>query len=72
MPSLPVVSGQDVTDALQRLGFDKVRQKGSHVVMQRGSVGCVVPLHREVKKGTLATIIRQAGLTQDEFAAALK
>ena len=52
---------------LERLGFVQVRQRGSHVVMRRGGAGTVVPLHKELKTGTLAGIIRQAGLTQDEF-----
>ncbi len=67
MPKLPVLSGADVIKALERLGFERVRQRGSHVVMKRGSEGTVVPLHREVKTGTLAGILRQAGVTQDEF-----
>jgi predicted RNA binding protein YcfA (HicA-like mRNA interferase family) len=62
-----VLSGADVIRALERLGFAQVRQRGSHVVLRRGSVGCVVPLHRELKMGTLAGIIRQAQVTQDEF-----
>jgi predicted RNA binding protein YcfA (HicA-like mRNA interferase family) len=56
---------------LERLGFHQARQKGSHVILKRGPVGCVVPLHREVKIGTLAGILRQAGLTPDEFLKAL-
>ena len=67
MPKLPVLSGRDVVKALERLGFAQMRQKGSHVILQRAGIGCVVPLHREIKTGTLAGIIRQAGLTQDEF-----
>ncbi len=58
--------------ALERLGFHQVRQRGSHVVMRRGDTGCVVPLHKEVKTGTLAGILRQAQLTQDAFLAAAK
>jgi predicted RNA binding protein YcfA (HicA-like mRNA interferase family) len=72
MPKLPVLSGADVIKALERLGFSQVRQRGSHIVMRRGSAGTVVPLHREVKTGTLAGILRQAGLTQDEFLGAVK
>ena len=72
MPKLPVLSGKDVVKALERLGFELIRQRGSHVIMQRKSVGCVVPLHKEVKTGTLAGIIRQAGLTQDEFLGAVR
>lgn len=71
MPKLPVLSGAEVVRALERLGFEQIRQRGSHVVLQRGSAGCVVSLHKEVRKGTLATIIRQAGLSLDEFAGAL-
>lgn len=72
MPKLPVLSGRDVVKALERLGFEQMRQKGSHVILQRAGVGCVVPLHREIKTGTLAGIIRQAGLTQDEFIGAAR
>jgi predicted RNA binding protein YcfA (HicA-like mRNA interferase family) len=72
MPKLPVLSGADVVKALERLGFEQLRQRGSHVVMRRGSVGTVVPLHREVKTGTLAGILRQAQVTQDEFLGAVK
>lgn len=72
MPRLPVLSGAEIIKALQRLGFEQVRQRGSHVVLRRDAAGCVVPLHREVKTGTLAGILRQAGLTQDEFIEATK
>ncbi len=72
MPKLPVLSGADVVKMLERLGFENIRQRGSHVIMRRGSVGTVVPLHKELKTGTLAGIIRQAGLTQDEFLGAGK
>lgn len=71
MPKLPVVSGREVVRALERLGFAKARQRGSHVVMRRGEAGCVVPLHREIKTGTLAGIVRQAQLTLAEFLSAL-
>lgn len=67
MPKLPVLSGAEVVKMLERLGFEQIRQRGSHVVMRRGNVGTVVPLHKELKTGTLAGIIRQTGLTQDEF-----
>ena len=71
MPKLPHVSGAAVIRALERLGFEKARQSGSHVIMRRGSRGCVVPLHGEVKVGTLAGILRQAEVSADEFIAAL-
>jgi predicted RNA binding protein YcfA (HicA-like mRNA interferase family) len=72
MPKLPVLSGQQLMKALERLGFEQVRQRGSHVVLRRGSAGCVVPMHKEVKTGTLAGIMRQAGVTQDELTGAVK
>ena len=72
MPKLPRVSGQQVLRALERLGFQKVRQSGSHVVMKRESKGCVVPMHAEVKVGTLAGVLRQAEVSPDEFIVALR
>lgn len=67
MPKLPRISGAKIVRALEHLGFVKVRQSGSHVIMRRGSKGCVVPMHGEVKVGTLAGILRQAEVPQDEF-----
>jgi predicted RNA binding protein YcfA (HicA-like mRNA interferase family) len=72
MPKLPILSGAEIVRALERLGFEQVRQRGSHVVLRRDSAGCVIPLHREVKTGTLAGILRQAGLTHDEFTQAAR
>ncbi len=72
MPKLPVLSGAEVIKALEQLGFEQVRQRGSHVVLRRGSSGTVVPLHKPVKIGTLAGILRQAGVSQDEFIGAVK
>ncbi|SUS08056.1 conserved hypothetical protein [Candidatus Defluviicoccus seviourii] len=67
MPKLPVVSGAEAVLALERLGFVVARQRGSHIVMRRGSSGCVVPDHRELKKGTLTGILKQAGVDPDDF-----
>ncbi len=71
MPKLPRVSGTEAIRALQRLGFEKIRQNGSHVVMRKGAVGCVVPIHPALKVGTLAGVLRQAGVSADAFIAAL-
>lgn len=71
MPKLPHLSGVQIVRALERLGFVQARQKGSHVIMKRGSVGTVVPLHREVKVGTLSGILRQAGVSAEEFLGAI-
>ena len=72
MPSLPVVSGTDTVRALERLGFVVARQRGSHIVLRRGSSGCVVPKHRELKTGTLSGVLKQAGISVEEFIEALK
>ena len=71
MPELPHISGTEAIRALERLGFVVVRQRGSHVMMRRGSVGCVVPLHRQIKRGTLGGILRQAGVDAEAFIRAL-
>jgi len=72
MPKLPILPGAQVVRALERLGFSVVRQLGSHIVMRRGTAGCVVPNHREVKIGTLGGVLKQAGINADEFLQALK
>lgn len=72
MPKLPRISGAEAQRALERLGFVKLRQSGSHVIMRRESKGCVVPMHAELKVGTLAGILRQADVAPKEFVAALK
>jgi predicted RNA binding protein YcfA (HicA-like mRNA interferase family) len=72
MPKLPHVSGAEIQRALERLGFQKVRQSGSHVVLKRESKGCVVPMHGEVKIGTLAGLLRQAEVSAEEFMVALR
>ena len=71
MPKLPRVSGAEVVKALRRLGFVVARQRGSHIVMRRGSSGCVVPNHRELKTGTLAGVLKQAGISVEDFLNAL-
>lgn len=72
MPKLPRISGAEVVRALERLGFHKVRQSGSHVIMKREPQGCVVPMHSEIKVGTLAGLLRQAQVSPDDFTEALK
>jgi predicted RNA binding protein YcfA (HicA-like mRNA interferase family) len=72
MPSLPRVSGAQAIHALEKLGFVIVRQRGSHVVLRRGPIGCVVPTHRELKTGTLSGVLRQGGVTAEQFAEVLR
>ena len=71
MPKLPQVSGSEALRALQKLGFEKVRQSGSHVIARCGPKGCVIPMHPQLKVGTLAGLLRQAGVTIEEFLEAL-
>jgi len=71
MPKLPRVSGAEVVRALGRLGFTVARQRGSHIVLRRGSSGCVVPNHRALKTGTLAGVLKQAGVSIEQFIEAL-
>lgn len=74
MGRLRAFSGREVCDLLGSHGFHEVRQRGSHVVMQRrleegGTVTVPVPLHREIRRGTLRSIIRQSGLPRSAFEA---
>jgi predicted RNA binding protein YcfA (HicA-like mRNA interferase family) len=67
---LPRISGREVVKALRGLGYEFDRQKGSHMVLRQLAERhrrVVVPDHDEVAKGTLRAIIRQVGLTMDEF-----
>lgn len=71
MPKLPRVSGAEAVRALTRLGFVQVRQRGSHVVLKRteasGVSGCVVPMHPELAAGTLRGVLKQPGVSVEEF-----
>ncbi len=71
MSSLPVISGRETIAALERLGYVAVRQKGSHVRLRHPSdparAPLTVPDHKELKSGTLRAIIRDAGLSVDQF-----
>lgn len=68
MPSLPRVSGAVTVRTLEKLGFKQMRQRGSHVVLRRGDVVTVVPLHRrDLAIGTLHGVLKQAGVTAEEF-----
>jgi predicted RNA binding protein YcfA (HicA-like mRNA interferase family) len=66
---LPVVSGTQLVNVLQKLGWEVARQRGSHVRLkhQDRAVSLVVPLHRELKRGTLNGILRDAGLSREEL-----
>ncbi len=71
MAKLRRLSGREVCRILSSEGFEEVRQKGSHIVMQRRSEGTTttvpVPDHAELRTGTLSSIIRQSGLPRALF-----
>ncbi len=71
MPELRVLNGREVCAILAANGFGQVRQRGSHMIMQRqgpaGTTTVPVPDHREVRRGTLLSIIRQSGLPRALF-----
>ena len=71
MPRLPRISSKKAIKTLERLGFEQTRQTGSHVIMKKitsdGQIGCVVPVHRELKVGTLSGILKQAKISPQEF-----
>ncbi len=71
MTKLPVISGRECVKALQRLGFVIKRQEGSHIILRRESpfAQVVVPDHKELDRGTLRAILRQAGISIEEFLA---
>ena len=64
---LPTISGYETIKALTKLGFVVRRQRGSHVVMQRDRIIFTVPLHKTLKRGTLHAILKQAGVSGEEF-----
>ena len=71
MAKLRVLSGKEVCKILSRHGFAEVRRRGSHIVMQRkldqGTITIPVPDHKELRLGTLQSIIRQSGVPRDAW-----
>lgn len=69
MNKLPRISGRDCVAALSKAGFYRKRQQGSHIILRRDDpfAQLVVPDHKELDRGTLRAIIRQAGLNVEEF-----
>ena len=70
MSILPQVSGREVVAALAKIGYEKDRQKGSHIVLRQivyPHRRLVIPDHKEIAKRTLGAIMKQAGLTAEEF-----
>jgi predicted RNA binding protein YcfA (HicA-like mRNA interferase family) len=69
MSRLPVCSGQDAVRAFQKVGYAVDHQTGSHIVLRHAQMRrLTVPNHQELARGTLRALIREAGLTKEEFA----
>ena len=70
MSLIPRVSGREIVRALAKIGYEFDRQRGSHIILRQTDTPfrrVVIPDHREVAKGTLRGIVKQAGLTVEEF-----
>lgn len=69
MPPVTLLPPSDVIKMFQRLGWQIVRQKGSHIIMTRpGHIATLsIPNHQEVARGTLRSLIARAGLTVEQF-----
>lgn len=67
-PKLPIISGDKLIKSLVKKGFVVRRQTGSHIVMQKERIVFAVPLHKELKKGTLRRILKQAEISIEELA----
>jgi predicted RNA binding protein YcfA (HicA-like mRNA interferase family) len=71
LAKLRILSGKEVCAILRKSGFEEVRRRGSHVVMQKkipaGTITVPVPDHAEIRIGTLQSIIRQSGISRSEF-----
>lgn len=68
MPELPRIPGREAVRALERLGFEQVRQRGAVMsCLTSGEFGCVVPLHEELKTGTLHVILKRAQVDPEDF-----
>lgn len=70
MPKLPILSYLEVIKALNKIGYSVDHQTGSHIILRQEIEPhrrLTIPNHKEISKGTIQSIIRQAGLTRDEF-----
>lgn len=69
---LPVVSGKEFTKKLKKIGFEFVHQEGSHMIIRlkvEPYIKLSVPNHKELDRGLLRSLIRDAGISVDEFIA---
>ena len=74
MTKLPSLSGREAVKAFDKLGYEEDLQTGSHIILRHRKPPhrrLTIPDHRQIAKGTLRSILREAGVTVDEFAALL-
>ncbi|MEK7645843.1 MAG: type II toxin-antitoxin system HicA family toxin [Patescibacteria group bacterium] len=68
MSRLPALKPRQTIKVLEKAGFSFIRQKGSHKIYVKGNIGITVPVHnKDLRKGTLRDIVKQSGLTVEEF-----
>ena len=73
MTRLPVISGDDFVKAMRKIGYVWDHTEGSHMILLHPSKGRLsVPRHKELGRGLLRALIRDAGLTRDEFVTLLR
>jgi len=74
MTSVPVLKPKEVVKAFKKLGWEVVRQRGSHIILTKeGHIATLsVPNHSEIARGTLRSLIARAGITLDEFLKVLR
>ncbi|MCE1163931.1 MAG: type II toxin-antitoxin system HicA family toxin [Bacteroidetes bacterium] len=75
MSHLPVLSAYELIKTLGKIGYQKDHQTGSHIILRNSNYPyrrLTIPNHSEIAKGTLRAILRQCGLTVDEFTALMK
>lgn len=71
MPKLPILLGKDMVKILSKIGFQHIRTRGSHAIVNKhtdkGKITVPVPLHKELAKGTLKSIMNQSGLSLEDL-----
>jgi predicted RNA binding protein YcfA (HicA-like mRNA interferase family) len=74
MPPVPLLRPREVIRVFERLGWSVARQRGSHIILTKpGHIATLsIPDHPQVARGTLRTLISQAGLTVEEFVSAVE
>ncbi|MEV2277926.1 type II toxin-antitoxin system HicA family toxin [Nocardiopsis sp. NPDC049922] len=70
-PHFPVLSGREVRRALEKAGFEYVSTRGDHVKLRQERRVVIVPMHKELKRGTLRSVLTQAGLSLEDLRALL-